>query len=99
VALNVEGTKTLGLPAGAAAEVFFDAGVVDPRAVPPSPSTQSFTTLYDGGAGLVFHPHINELAWTMRFEVPFVVNRWDYAADANDKRFAFRWVISLEPTF
>jgi len=99
VALNIEATRTLGLPAGAAAEAFLDAGIVDPRAVPPSPSTQSFTTLYDGGVGLVLHPHINELAWTMRFEMPFVVNRWSYAADANDKRFAFRWLVGLEPSF
>jgi len=99
VSLNVEGTKTLGLFAGAAAVAFLDAGIVDPRVVPPSPSTQSFTTLYDGGVGIVFHPHINELAWTMRFEMPFVVNRWNFAADGSDKQFAFRWLISLEPSF
>jgi len=99
VALNMEGTKALGLGAGAAAEVFLDAGIVDPRAVPPSSSTASFTTLYDAGVGLVFHPHIDELAWTMRFEIPFVVNRWNYAADGTDQRFAFRWLMSLEPSF
>jgi hypothetical protein len=99
VALNIEGTKTLGVGAGATAEVFLDAGIVDPRAVPPSPSTQSFTTLYDAGAGIVFHPHINELAWTMRFEVPLIVNRWNYAADETSKRIAFRWLMSLEPSF
>ena len=99
VALNIEATQTLGLPAGAAAQAFFDAGIVDPRAVPPSPSTQSFTTLYDAGVGLVFRPHINDLAWTMRFEVPLIVNRWDYAADGTDKRVRFRWQVSLEPSF
>jgi hypothetical protein len=56
--------------------------------------------LYDGGIGLVIHPHINDLAWTMRFEVPIVVNRWDYAAHARtNNRFALRWQVSLEPTF
>ena len=99
VALNIEATQTLGLPAGAAAQAFFDAGIVDPRAVPPSPSTQSFTTLYDAGVGLVFRPHINDLAWTMRFELPLIVNRWDYAADGTDKRVRFRWQVSLEPSF
>jgi len=55
--------------------------------------------LYDGGVGLVLHPHINDLAWTMRFEMPFVVNRWTYAADGTDQRVAFRWQVSLEPSF
>jgi hypothetical protein len=113
VALNMEGTKTLFRrasndenPAGAsglfnqvALEAFADAGVVDPRAVPPSTAGKSYTTLYDAGVGLVTRHRINELAWTMRFEMPFVVNRWNYAADGTDKRVAFRWLISLEPSF
>jgi hypothetical protein len=102
VALNIEGTKSLGLPLGAAVAVFADAGLVDAKAVPPVPATRTYTWLYDGGVGLVLHPHINDLAWTMRFEIPFVVNRWDYAADSNapaDGRFAFRWQVSLEPPF
>jgi len=99
VALNLEGTKTLGLPFGAAAEVFADAGVVDPRAVPPISAGKSFTTLYDGGVGVVTTHRINDLSWTMRFELPLVVNRWDYAADGTDKRVRFRWQVSLEPSF
>jgi hypothetical protein len=38
----------------------------------------------------------------MRFEMPLVVNRWDYAADSNgfsDGRLHFRWQVSLEPSF
>ena len=35
----------------------------------------------------------------MRFEVPFVVNRWTYAADGTSKRVQFRWQVSLEPSF
>jgi hypothetical protein len=35
----------------------------------------------------------------MRFELPLVINRWNYAADGTGKRFAFRWLLSLEPTF
>ena len=98
VALNMEGTRSLGLFAAAAAEAFLDVGVVDPRAV-PSPSGRSFTTLYDGGIGLVIHPHINDLAWTMRFEAPLLASRWDYASGITNKRVAWRWLVSLEPTF
>ncbi len=102
VAVNVEATKSLYRGAKVALEVFGDGGVVDPRAIPPATAGQSYTTLYDGGVGLVTRHQINDLGWTMRFEIPFVVNRWDYAADGNrstDGRFAFRWQVSLEPTF
>jgi hypothetical protein len=96
VALNMEGTKTLFNHV--ALEAFLDAGLVDTLAVPASGS-QSYTALYDGGVGLVTRHRINELAWTMRFEVPLIVNRWDYAADGTDKRVRFRWQVSLEPSF
>ncbi len=99
VAANVEATKPLGLPEHAALELFFDGGVVDPQAVPSSPAGKSYTTLYDGGVGLVTRHRINELAWTMRFEMPLLVNRWDYAAAGTTERFAFRWQVSLEPSF
>ncbi|HEY3220652.1 MAG TPA: M1 family metallopeptidase [Gemmatimonadales bacterium] len=106
IALNLEATQTLlrrarndGLFNDVAVEAFADAGVVDPRVVPPSPAGQGYTTLYDGGVGLVTRHRINELAWTMRFETPVVVNRWSYAADGTSKRLAFRWLISLEPSF
>jgi hypothetical protein len=107
VALNVENTRTLfrrggGLFADAALEVFADAGVVDPRAVPPVPATRSYTALYDAGVGLVTRHRIHELAWTVRVEFPLFVSRVDYAAAANspkDKKLAFRWLLSLEPSF
>jgi hypothetical protein len=107
VALNVEGTKTLfrrggGLFADAALEGFADFGLVDPRAVPPLVASRSYTTLYDGGVGLVTRHRINDLAWTLRFELPLIVSRFDYAADWNGKnegRLAFRWQVSLEPAF
>jgi hypothetical protein len=37
----------------------------------------------------------------MRFELPLLVNRWDFAADARagDGRTAFRWQVSLQPSF
>jgi len=98
VALNLEGTRTLGLPFGAAVEVFADAGIVDPRAVPPTSAGKSYTTLYDGGVGVVTTHRINDLSWTMRFETPLVANRWDYANGGTDKRVSFRWLVSLEPS-
>jgi len=106
VALNLEGTQTLfqrkrgtGLLTAVIFEAFADAGLVDPRVVPPSPVGRSYTTLYDGGVGVVTRHRINELAWTMRFEVPFIVNRWSFAANGTDKRDTFRWLVSLEPSF
>jgi Peptidase family M1 domain len=105
VGVNIEGTQTLfqrenrdGLFNHVVFEAFADAGLVDTLAV-PAVGGHSYTTLYDGGVGLVTHHRINELAWTMRFEVPLIVNRWDYAADGPDKRVRFRWQVSLEPSF
>jgi hypothetical protein len=106
-ALNFETTRTIfrrnsGLFADAAFETFSDVGLVDPHAVPSVPAGQSYTTLWDAGVGLVTRHRINELAWTMRLEFPLLVNRWNYATDGNspgDNRFAFRWQVSLEPSF
>src|SRR5206468_6818662 len=55
VAANFETTRRLGLPEHAELELFLDAGIVDPQAVPASSAGQSYTTLYDGGVGLVTH--------------------------------------------
>ena len=103
LSLNLEGTKTVyrrddGLLTRVTFESFADAGLVDTLAVPAS-GNHSQTTLYDAGVGLVTRHRINDLAWTMRFEVPLIVNRWDYAADGTDKRVRFRWQVSLEPSF
>jgi hypothetical protein len=107
MALNVENTKSLfrrgtGLLAGAALEAFFDGGLVDPRAVPPFTAGRWFTPLYDAGVGLVTQHRLNDLAWAMRFEFPLFVNRFAYAADGTSPKegqFAFRWQVSLEPSF
>ena len=103
VALNLEATKSFfrrrsGFITDAALEAFVDAAVVDPQAVPAT-GGRSYTPLYDSGVGLVMRHRINELEWTTRFEAPFVVNRWDRAIHDVTKRFAFRWVVSLEPSF
>jgi hypothetical protein len=106
VALNVEATPWVlerehGILRGVGLEWFGDAGVVDTTVMPSSPPGKAYTTLYDVGVGVMTRHQIKELSWTMRFEVPFVVNRWDNAADftPGDKRFAFRWQVSLEPSF
>ncbi|HXO84325.1 MAG TPA: M1 family metallopeptidase [Gemmatimonadales bacterium] len=108
VALNMEGTKSIyrrrtGFLRDVSLEAFADAGLVDSLALPSATSGQSHTTLYDGGLGVITQHRINDLRWTMRFEMPLVVNRWDYAADAQpagtDGRLHFRWQISLEPSF
>ncbi|HLZ45623.1 MAG TPA: M1 family metallopeptidase [Gemmatimonadales bacterium] len=105
-ALNMDASKNVfrrqnqsGLFAAVVLELFADAGVVDSAAVPSSPAGKSYTTLYDAGAGVITRHRIRDLAWTMRFEAPFVVNRWNYAAGGTDKRVAFRWLVSLEPVF
>src|SRR5206468_12080611 len=103
VSLMGEGTKPVdrrdaGLLTRVTFEAFAAAGLVDTLAVPGS-GDHSQTTLYDAGVGLVTRHRISDLAWTMRFEVPLIVNRWDYAADGTDKRVRFRWQVSLEPSF
>ena len=108
VGVNIETTKALlgprrpGLLSGLALEAFLDLGVVDTLALPSAPAGKAYTTLYDGGLGLVTRHRIRDLNWGFRLEFPFVVNRWDQAADWNggsNGRFAFRWQLSLESSF
>ncbi|MGH7672226.1 MAG: M1 family aminopeptidase, partial [Gemmatimonadales bacterium] len=99
VAVNIEATKALWRQV--ALEGFVDLGVVDPLAVPSSPPGRWYTTVYDGGVGIIARQRLRDLAWTLRLELPLVVNRFDYAADAATagRRLAFRWQVSLEPSF
>jgi len=106
LAANVEVARSLlkrpaGILQAVALEAFVDAGLVDTLAVRSSPPGRWYTTLYDGGVGLVTRQQIRELDWTMRFELPLVVNRSDRAADfrAGDGRLAFRWLVSMSPSF
>jgi len=80
---------------------FVDAGVVDTLALRSSPPGRWYTTLYDGGVGLVTRHVVGDLDWTMRLELPLVANRWTSTADfrPGDGRLAFRWQVSLEPSF
>src|SRR5256884_392809 len=106
VGLNLEATpwvlrRDQGILRRLGFEVFADGGVVDTTVIPSSPPGQWYTTVWDLGVGLVTRHQVKELAWTMRFEVPLAVNRWDNARDfaPGDKTFAFRWQVSLGPTF
>ena len=106
VGVNLELTRRLlrretGLLREAALEGFVDLGVVDTVAVPSIPAGQWYTTLYDGGLGIVTRHQVQDVAWTMRIEVPLAVNRWNLAADypANSTRFALRWQVSFAPSF
>ena len=106
VGVNLELTRAVtrrnvGFLREAAFEAFVDLGVVDTLAVPSVPRGQWYTTLYDGGLGIVTQHRVRDLAWTMRFELPLAVNRWNLAADypANSTRFALRWQVSFGPSF
>ncbi len=105
ITANVELTRSLWHGGGILRDVallgFADGGVVDTVAVPSATPGRWYTTLYDGGVGLVTRHQIRDLDWTMRFELPLVVNRWTFAADPrpDDGRLAFRWQLSLAPSF
>jgi hypothetical protein len=80
---------------------FADAGLVDTLAVYSTVPGRWYTPLYDGGVGLVTRHQIRDLGWTMRIELPLVVSRSNYAADPQPGkgRLAFRWQLSLSPSF
>jgi len=80
---------------------FVDGGLVDTLAVAPTSPGRRYTPLYDGGVGLVTRHQIRDLGWTMRVELPLVVSRWNYARDPrpSEGRLAFRWQLSLSPSF
>ena len=80
---------------------FVDGGLVDTLAVPTTTPGRWYTPLYDGGVGLVTRHQVRDLAWTMRFELPLVVSRPTFAADVRPAsgRLAFRWQVSLAPSF
>lgn len=105
VTTNVELTRSLvtrrsGFLRNTTFEAFFDGGLVDTAAVISASRTGAVTTLWDGGVGLVFRTAVRDLPWTTRFEVPFLVNRYDKAEDVRPGgNTAFRWTVSLAPSF
>ncbi|HKC48731.1 MAG TPA: M1 family metallopeptidase [Gemmatimonadales bacterium] len=103
---NVELSRALltgqsGPVRGVALHLFGDGGLVDPIAVPSLTPGKSMTPLWDAGAGAVATAQVGDLGWTMRLDLPFLVNRWSFAADTHgrDRRSQFRWLVSLSPSF
>jgi len=103
---NVELTRAMwrrdqGILREVALEAFTDRALVDTLAVPSNTLGQRFTLLFDAGVGLVTRHQIRDLDWTMRFELPLIVNRYNEAADVRVGRgqLAFRWLLSLSPSF
>ncbi|HET9706719.1 MAG TPA: M1 family aminopeptidase, partial [Gemmatimonadales bacterium] len=82
-----------------ALHLFGDGGLVDSAAA-PTPG-KAITPLWDAGAGAVATLQVGDLGWTMRFDVPWLVSRWNFAADprGRDRRAQFRWLVSLAPSF
>jgi len=105
VTSNVELTRSVvtrrsGFLRNATFEAFVDGGVVDSAAVVSASRKSAVTTLWDVGVGVVFQSTIHQLSWTTRFEVPFMVNRFNFAADDRPSgRQGFRWSVSLAPSF
>jgi hypothetical protein len=99
VALNLEARRPL--VRGVSLMAFADLGLVDSLAVRSSPPGRRYAALYDGGVGLVTRQRLGDLQWTMRAELPVIVNRWRDAADyePGDGRLAFRWQVSLQESF
>jgi hypothetical protein len=75
-----------------ALEGFFDAALVDSMATGPQSSGKRYSDLHDSGIGVVTRHQVGDLAWTMRVEIPIEMNAWS-------SRIAFRWLVSLGPSF
>jgi hypothetical protein len=84
-----------------ALHLFGDGGLVDSAAAASYTPGKAVTPLWDAGAGAVATAQIGDLSWTVRFDVPWLVSRWNFAADPHgrDRRAQFRWLVSLEPSF
>ena len=106
LALNAEITHSLvrgerGVVRDVALEGFFDVGLVDSMATSPQLNHKPYSALHDSGIGVVTQHQVGDLAWTMRLEIPIEMNAWGLsAADRSPgSRIAFRWLVSLSPTF
>jgi hypothetical protein len=114
VTANVEVTRSVwqrsgGILRDVALMGFADGGLVDTLAVPAAGpggggggggGGRWYTPLYDGGVGLLTRHQMRDLGWTMRIELPLVVSRpTAAAAPRGDGRLAWRWQLSLAPSF
>ena len=93
-------TRQHGAVRNLALHLFGDGGLVDSAAV-PSVTTGRGAVLWDAGAGAVATLRAGDLGWTLRCDVPLLVNRWSFAADPHgrDRTAQFRWLVSLSPSF
>jgi hypothetical protein len=106
VAVNAEITRSLlhrerGVVRDVALAAFFDVGLVDSMATTPNDSDRPYADLHDSGIGVVTQHQVGDLAWTMRLEFPVEMSPWALSAadPPSSGRFAFRWVVSLSPSF
>ncbi len=106
VALNAEISRSIvrrerGAVRDVALEAFVDFGLVDSVATTPNGSDATYADLHDSGIGVVTRHQVGDLAWTMRFEFPIEMNEWTLSAadPPSGSRVAFRWVVSLSPSF
>ncbi len=105
LAFNAELERSLirrarGIVRTVALEAFFDFAFVDSLA---SPATGGhwYMDLHDAGVGIVVRQQTGELRWTLRAEFPIEMSAPTLAPDAapGDGRIAFRWLVSLAPSF
>ena len=99
LALNAEVTRSLihrdaGLVRSVALEGFFDVGLVDSMATAPHLGDKPYSALHDAGVGVVTQRQAGDLAWTMRLEFPIEMND-----PPSGGRVAFRWIVSMSPSF
>jgi hypothetical protein len=93
--------RTAGVVRSVELEAFGDVGVVDSAATGPRPSGRAYVVLHDAGLGVLSRQQIGDLGWTLRLEFPLVVSAPDLAADYRPwgDKVAFRWLVSLSPSF
>jgi hypothetical protein len=106
LAVNAEVTHPLvhrerGVVRDVALEGFCDVGLVDSMATSPQSGGKRYSALHDTGIGVVTQHQVGDLAWTMRLEFPIEMNAWSLVADYRPSggRVAFRWLVSLSPSF
>jgi hypothetical protein len=84
-----------------AVAAFWDGGLVDTAATGRTFGSHAYSALQDAGVGVVSRHQVGDLAWTLRLEFPFVVSAPDLAPGYRPAggRVAFRWLVSLAPSF
>jgi hypothetical protein len=89
--------RTRGLGRAVAPEAFCGVALVEWLATGPS----GCTARNDAGFGIVARQETGDLHWALRAEFPIEMNAWRLAPDygPTDGRIAFRWLVSLAPSF